>query len=88
MVFALGSIARKPCIVGEEIKIREYLSMTVLFDHDVTDGAPVVSFIQRFKELLEKSYGLNEYIKIQSFRHALYFLYRILVEIVQAILIE
>jgi pyruvate/2-oxoglutarate dehydrogenase complex dihydrolipoamide acyltransferase (E2) component len=60
VVFALGTIARKPGIVGEEIKIREYLSMTVLFDHDVTDGAPVVRFIQRLKELLEKSYGLNE----------------------------
>ena len=60
VVFALGNIARKPGIVGEEIKIREYLSMTVLFDHDVTDGAPVVRFIQRLQELLEKSYGLNE----------------------------
>ena len=60
VVFAIGSIARKPGIVGEEIKIREYLSMTVLFDHDVTDGAPVVRFIERFKELLERSYGLNE----------------------------
>jgi hypothetical protein len=60
VVFALGNIARKPGIVGEEIKIREYLSMTVLFDHDVTDGAPVVRFIQRLKDLLEKSYGLNE----------------------------
>jgi pyruvate/2-oxoglutarate dehydrogenase complex dihydrolipoamide acyltransferase (E2) component len=60
VVFALGNIARKPGIVGEEIKIREYLSMTVLFDHDVTDGAPVARFIQRLKELLEKGYGLNE----------------------------
>lgn len=60
VVFALGSIARKPGVVGEEIKIREYLSMTVLFDHDVTDGAPVVRFIQRLNELLERSYGLNE----------------------------
>jgi hypothetical protein len=60
VVVALGNIARKPGIVGEEIKIREYLSMTVLFDHDVTDGAPVVRFVQRLKELLENSYGLNE----------------------------
>jgi pyruvate/2-oxoglutarate dehydrogenase complex dihydrolipoamide acyltransferase (E2) component len=59
-IFALGNIARKPGVVGEEIKIREYLSMTVLFDHDVTDGAPVARFIQRLKELLEQSYGLDE----------------------------
>jgi len=60
VVVALGSTARKPGIVGEEIKIREYLSMTILFDHDVTDGAPVLRFIQRLNELLECSYGLNE----------------------------
>jgi pyruvate/2-oxoglutarate dehydrogenase complex dihydrolipoamide acyltransferase (E2) component len=60
VIFALGNIARKPGVVGEEIKIREYLSMTVLFDHDVTDGAPVARFIQRLKELLEQSYGLDE----------------------------
>lgn len=60
VVFALGSITKKPGIVGEEIRIREYLSMTVLFDHDVTDGAPVVRFIERLNELLESSYGLNE----------------------------
>lgn len=60
VVFALGNIARKPGIVGDEITIREYLSMTVLFDHDVTDGAPVFRFIQRLNELLEDGYGLDE----------------------------
>ena len=59
LVVALGSIARKPGIVGEEIKIREYLCMTILFDHDVTDGAPVARFVQRLKELLEGSYSLG-----------------------------
>ncbi|RLC71510.1 MAG: dihydrolipoamide acyltransferase [Chloroflexi bacterium] len=60
VVFALGSIARKPGVVDEEITIREYLSMTVLFDHDVTDGAPVIRFIQRLNELLEHGYGLDK----------------------------
>lgn len=59
LVFALGSIARKPGIVGETIAIREYLSLTVLFDHDVTDGAPVFRFLRRLNELLEQGYGLD-----------------------------
>jgi pyruvate/2-oxoglutarate dehydrogenase complex dihydrolipoamide acyltransferase (E2) component len=59
LVVALGSIARKPGVVREEIVIREYLCMTILFDHDVTDGAPVARFLQRLKELLEGSYGLE-----------------------------
>jgi len=60
VVFALGSTARRPGVVGEEIAIREYLSMTVLFDHDVTDGAPVIRFIQRLNELLERGHGLDK----------------------------
>ena len=60
LVFALGNIARKPGVIGEEITIRETLSMTVLFDHDVTDGAPVARFIGRLNELLEHGYGLDE----------------------------
>ncbi len=59
LVVALGSIARKPGVVGEEIVIREYLCVTILFDHDVTDGAPVARFLQRLKEFLEGSYGLE-----------------------------
>lgn len=59
VIFALGNIARKPGVVGDEILIREYLSMTILFDHDVTDGAPVLRFTQRLNELLENGYGLE-----------------------------
>lgn len=59
LIISLGSIARKPGLVGDEITIREYLSMTVLFDHDVTDGAPVARFLRRLKELLESGYGLD-----------------------------
>jgi len=60
LIIALGSIARKPGVVGDTIEIREYLSTTVLFDHDVIDGAPVARFVQRLKELLETCFGLSE----------------------------
>lgn len=60
LIVAVGSIARKPGVVGEAIAIREFLSLTVLFDHDVTDGAPVARFVQTLKELLEMGYGLDE----------------------------
>ncbi|MEA5507900.1 2-oxo acid dehydrogenase subunit E2 [Halotia wernerae UHCC 0503] len=60
LVFALGSIARKPGVVGDAIAIREYLSMTILFDHDVTDGAPAFRFTQRLIKLIEDGYGLTE----------------------------
>ena len=60
LIFGLGSIARKPGLVNDEIAVREYLSMTVLFDHDVTDGAPVVRFLECLKGLLERGHGLDE----------------------------
>jgi pyruvate/2-oxoglutarate dehydrogenase complex dihydrolipoamide acyltransferase (E2) component len=60
LIFALGSIARKPGVIGDAIAIREYLSMTILFDHDVTDGAPAFRFSARLIKLIEEGYGLDE----------------------------
>lgn len=60
LIVALGGIARKPGVVGDKIEIREYLGMTILFDHDVTDGAPVARFLQRLRELIENGYGLDK----------------------------
>lgn len=60
LIAAIGSIARKPGVVGDAIEIREYLSLTILFDHDVVDGAPAARFVQRLKELLETGYGLGD----------------------------
>ncbi|MBX3058936.1 MAG: 2-oxo acid dehydrogenase subunit E2 [Anaerolineae bacterium] len=60
LIVAVGGIARKPGVVGEAIAIREILSLTVLFDHDVTDGAPVARFVQTLKKLLESGCGLDE----------------------------
>ena len=56
----LGGIAEKPVVVDGEIEIRERLSLTVSFDHDIIDGAPAARFIQRFKDLIESAYGLSE----------------------------
>lgn len=56
----LGGIARKPGVVGERIAIREYLCVTLSFDHDVIDGAPAARFVSRLRELVEEGYGLNE----------------------------
>jgi pyruvate/2-oxoglutarate dehydrogenase complex dihydrolipoamide acyltransferase (E2) component len=56
----VGGIACKPGVVDGRIEIRDYLSLTLSFDHDVVDGAPAARFAQRFKELLEVSYGLAE----------------------------
>ena len=38
--------------------LREYLSLTISFVHNVIDGAPEASFTRRLKELIESGYGL------------------------------
>ncbi len=55
---ALGGIAEKPGVVKGRIEIREYLDVTLNFDHDIVDGAPAARFTSRFKELIESGYGL------------------------------
>lgn len=56
----LGGVARKPSFVNDLVAAREYLSVTVSFDHDIVDGAPAARFIQRLKTLVESSYGIEE----------------------------
>jgi pyruvate/2-oxoglutarate dehydrogenase complex dihydrolipoamide acyltransferase (E2) component len=59
LIVAVGAIAKRPGVVHDQIAIREYVGLTVLFDHDVTDGAPVARFIRRLQELMTTGYGLE-----------------------------
>ena len=56
----VGTIAKKPAIVGDAIEEREYLCVTIGVDHDIVDGAIAVRFAERFKELIEKGAGVLE----------------------------
>ena len=49
----LGGIAEKPGVANGQIEIREYLDVTLSFDHDIIDGAPAARFTQYFRELVE-----------------------------------
>lgn len=60
MSFALGALGKKPGVVDGEIKIREYLCITVAVDHDLVDGGPGTRFLKKFHTLVESSYGLHE----------------------------
>jgi len=57
--FGLGSVVKKPVVINEQVAIREILSMSVLIDHDVIDGAPVARFIKDLAERIEHGYGLD-----------------------------
>lgn len=56
----VGSIALKPAVVQGRVEPREILHLTVMFDHDVIDGAPATRFVRCLVELVESAYGLRE----------------------------
>jgi hypothetical protein len=56
----VGGTARRLAEVEERIESREMLSLTIIFDHDVIDGAPAARFARRLLELVEGGYGLVE----------------------------
>jgi pyruvate/2-oxoglutarate dehydrogenase complex dihydrolipoamide acyltransferase (E2) component len=60
LMLVVGGIAKKPGVVEGRIEPREFLSLTVAFDHDVVDGAPAARFVRRLVELIESGYGLAE----------------------------
>lgn len=64
LAFGIGGITKKPGVIKEKIEIREYLTVTVLFNHDVVDGAPATRFISRLGELIESEFGL---LNLESF---------------------
>jgi len=51
--FGIGSVLKKPVVIDNEIKIREILNMTILVDHDVIDGAPMVRLLEDLTDYLE-----------------------------------
>ena len=51
--FGIGSVLKKAVVINDEIKIREILNMTILADHDVIDGAPMVRFLNDLTKSIE-----------------------------------
>lgn len=58
LCFAVGSVVRKPGAIKNSVRVREYLPITLLIDHDVVDGAPAARFVRRLAELMETGSGL------------------------------
>jgi pyruvate/2-oxoglutarate dehydrogenase complex dihydrolipoamide acyltransferase (E2) component len=62
----IGGIATKPGIHENRIEPREYLQVTLDFDHDIVDGAPAARFAQRYQELVESGDALCETITVRN----------------------
>jgi 2-oxoacid dehydrogenases acyltransferase (catalytic domain) len=58
LMLTVGGIGEKPVLVDGQIVMRDSLSLTISFDHNIIDGAPAARFTGRLKELIESGYGL------------------------------
>jgi len=64
LAFGVGSITKKPAVINDKIEIREVLALSVLFNHNIVDGAPATRFISRLGELIQSGFGL---LNLESF---------------------
>jgi len=56
----VGGIGEEREEIDGRVSTRDYLNLTVSFDHNMIDGAPAARFTERLKELIESGYGLVE----------------------------
>jgi hypothetical protein len=56
----LGGVGEKPGVVEHRVAVRQYMSVTVSFDHDVVDGAPAARFMHRLKRAIERGYDPDD----------------------------
>jgi pyruvate/2-oxoglutarate dehydrogenase complex dihydrolipoamide acyltransferase (E2) component len=56
---SLGGISTRPAFIDDQVQPREFLCVTMSFDHDVVDGAPAARFTSRLRELVESAAGLE-----------------------------
>ena len=58
LMVAVGPFYKAPAVVDDEIVIRELLSLTICFDHDLIDGGPAARFVGRLGRLVEGGFEL------------------------------
>jgi pyruvate/2-oxoglutarate dehydrogenase complex dihydrolipoamide acyltransferase (E2) component len=62
----VGGTAQKLAEVDGRVEPRQLLSLTIILDHDIIDGAPAARFTRKLVELIECGYGLDEDITLQE----------------------
>ncbi len=60
LCFALGSVTNRTVLAGAKAQGRNYLALTVMFDHDVVDGAPASRVVSQLSRMAEQAYGLQD----------------------------
>jgi len=56
----VGGIVEHPAYVDGRLVPREFVDLTLSFDHDVVDGAPAARFTARLRELIGSADGVDQ----------------------------
>jgi pyruvate/2-oxoglutarate dehydrogenase complex dihydrolipoamide acyltransferase (E2) component len=56
--FAVGGVVEKPWLHDGQMQPRSVLSLSVMVNHDLVDGAPAARFARRLKDIIESAEGL------------------------------
>ncbi|MEM2211406.1 MAG: dihydrolipoamide acetyltransferase family protein [Nitrososphaerales archaeon] len=57
-ILGVGRVMDKPVVINGEITVRPTLTLTLVFDHRVADGAEAAKFLQRIKNIIEKPFNI------------------------------
>jgi pyruvate dehydrogenase E2 component (dihydrolipoamide acetyltransferase) len=57
-ILGVGRIQAKPVVREGQVVVRQMLTLSLVFDHRLVDGAPAARFLQRIKQLVENPYLL------------------------------
>ncbi len=53
-ILGLGAIRREPVVLdNDQITVRDLVTLSLTFDHRITDGAPAARFLQKLREAIE-----------------------------------
>lgn len=62
VLLSIGSIYNKLVLKDDKVENREYLNLTVSFDHDIVDGAPAARFIDDLIEEIQSGSIIIEFL--------------------------
>lgn len=57
-ILGVGRIVKKPAVINDKITVRSMMTLTLVFDHRIMDGAVAARFLQAVKKTLENPQDL------------------------------
>ncbi|MBL8923023.1 MAG: 2-oxo acid dehydrogenase subunit E2 [Myxococcaceae bacterium] len=58
-MFVVGGAVERPWVHEGQLVVRQVLSLSVMVNHDLVDGAPMARFATRLQALVESAHGLE-----------------------------